>query len=115
MNNLSSLRRICLLLFVLLLTAALIAQTHAAQVQDRSERKVLSKIAPSYPEPARRYGIKGVVRLEVIIRKDGSDKASKALGGSSFLIETATMAINQWRFAPALEETTEVVKIAFDN
>ena len=97
------------------LFAALFTQTSMAQTQGHAERKVVSKIAPFYPEIAKRNRIKGVVKLEVLVRRNGSVQSTKVLGGSPVLIESATDAVLKWRFEPAPGETTEVVQFAFDN
>ncbi len=44
------------------------------------------KLRPIYPELARRTRIRGVVKLEVVVRPNGSVKSANALGGSPALI-----------------------------
>jgi len=113
---LSPIPRICLLIVAVALSAALFAETSGPKPQgDRPERRVVSKITPFYPEIAKRNGIGGVVRLEVVVRRDGRVKSAKVLGGSPLLIQSATDAIGKWRFEPAPGETTEVVQFAFQN
>jgi TonB family protein len=107
--------RIPILCVGIALSAALWAQTRIAQRQSYAERKVISKIAPFYPEVAKRNHIKGVVNLQVVVRKNGSVQSMKVLGGNPFLIEAATFAVNKWKFERALQETTEAVQITFDD
>jgi TonB family protein len=115
-NALFLMPRICLLIVAVALSAALLAQTSGANSQgDHLERRVVSKVAPFYPEVAKRNRIGGVVRLEVVVRKNGSVKSAKVLGGSPLLVQSATDAICKWRFEPASGETTEVVQFAFQN
>jgi TonB family protein len=101
-------------LFIAAAVFALFLTQSATQTQSPSERRVLSKVAPLYPEIAKRHRIKGVVKLEVIVERNGSVKSTKALGGSPLLIEAAIYAVSQWKFEPASKETTEILQIAFD-
>jgi TonB family protein len=84
------------------------------QAQGNDERKVINRIAPVYPELAKRMHTSGVVKLEVVIRADGNVKSTKALGGNPVLILSAIDAVRKWKFEAASEETTEVVQIAFE-
>jgi TonB family protein len=89
--------------------------TSMAQAQSHAERKVLNRIAPVYPELAKRMHMSGVVKLEVVILANGNVKATKALGGNPVLILAATDAVRKWKFEAAPEETTEVVQLAFES
>jgi TonB family protein len=111
----SLMRRICILIVAVALSAGLLSPTSMAQPPGHLERKVVSKIAPFYPEIAKRNRITGVVKLEVVVRKNGSVQSTKVLGGSPVLIGSATDAVLKWRFDPAPEESTEVVQLAFEN
>jgi TonB family protein len=107
--------RMRILCVLMALFAARFTQISRAQAQDHLERKTVSKIAPFYPEVAKRNRIKGVVKLEIVVRKNGSVQSVKVLGGSPFLIEAATVAVGKWRFESGPLETTEVVQLVFDN
>jgi TonB family protein len=89
-------------------------RTAMAQEPARAERKIVSRTNPYYPETARRMRLGGVVKLEVVVRANGTIKSTKALGGSPVLIQAATGAVQQWRYEAAPEETTEVVQVKFD-
>lgn len=106
-------REIRILFVAMAVIAALFIQTSMAQQTSHAERRVVSKIVPSYPEIARRNRIKGVVKLEVVVRTNGSVESTKVLGGNPVLIESATDAVSKWKFEPAHEETTEVVLFVF--
>jgi TonB family protein len=90
------------------------AQT-AVQAQDHVERKVISKIAPFYPELARHMHLGGMVKLEVVVRPDGKVKSAKAIGGSPILLQSAIEAVEKWRFETAPAESTEAVQIVFES
>jgi len=85
-----------------------------AQTEGRGGRRAIEKIAPVYPELARRSHVRGVVKLEVVVRPNGSVKSTKAVGGSPALIESATDAVRKWKFEAAPEETTEIVQLMFE-
>jgi TonB family protein len=89
--------------------------TPASSAQDQSHpgRKIVSRIAPFYPEVAKQMHVGGVVKLEVVVRADGRVKSTAVLGGSPVLIQSATDAIFKWMFERAPAETIEVVQIAF--
>jgi TonB family protein len=101
-------------LVALALTQPSLTQTGMTLERGHLERKVVSRVAPFYPEIAKRHRIKGVVKLEVVVGKNGIVQSAKALGGSPLLIESAAYAVRQWRFAPALKETSEVIEFEFD-
>jgi protein TonB len=102
------------LIVVLTLCAGLFTQTGAAQAEGRAGRRAIDKVAPVYPELAKRAHIRGVVKLEVVVRPDGSVKSTKVLGGSPVLIESATDAVRKWKFEAASDETTEIVQLMFE-
>jgi TonB family protein len=107
-------RRVFVLAVALALSAGPLTRTGAAQAQGHAERKVINRIAPVYPDLAKRMHVSGVVKLEVVIRADGNVKSTKALGGSPVLIGSATDAVRKWKFEAGSEETVEVVQVAFE-
>jgi TonB family protein len=107
-------RRLFILVIAVALTAIAVSKTSRAQARDHAERKVVSQVAPFYPEVAKRMRVTGVVKMEVVVRANGKVKSAKVLGGSPVLIESATDAVFKWRFEVAPEESTEAVQITFD-
>jgi protein TonB len=92
-----------------------VALTQAgAQGDGRAGRSAIQKVAPVYPELARRAHIRGVVKLEVVVRPNGSVKSANAVGGSPALIQSAIDAVRKWKFEAAPEETTEIVQLVFE-
>jgi TonB family protein len=69
---------------------------------------------PTYPREAKKAGVQGTVRLEVVIGKDGKVRDVKLLSGPPALAEAATKAVAQWRYEPSrlngepVEVVTEV-------
>jgi TonB family protein len=81
---------------------------------DGGSRKLKSKVAPQYPELARKMHVSGSVRLEVLVASNGQVKSVKPLGGHPLLIDAAESAVKQWRYE-AGPEATEVVEFKFDD
>ena len=81
---------------------------------DDSPRKLKSKVAPQYPELARKMNVSGAVKLELIVAANGQVKSVRPLGGHPLLIDAAQNAVKQWRYEPG-PEGTEVVEIRFNN
>jgi TonB family protein len=80
---------------------------------DESRRKVKSKVAPAYSDLARRMGVSGKVKIEVVIAPDGKVKSSKVLGGHPLLVQNCQDAAKEWRFLAGPEETTQVIEFEF--
>jgi TonB family protein len=103
---------------VLALVLALSSNPAHAQnttVSSNSERKVSARVAPVYPELAKKMHIHGVVRIEATVRPNGTVKSTRILGGNPVLVEAAQDAVKQWKFDAAQTETTEVVQLAFEG
>ena len=77
-----------------------------------TDRKVLSKVQPAYPELARQMKVVGTVKMEVVVAANGTIKQVKPLGGHPLLIQAASDAVRKWRYAPGTE-TTVVVEFQF--
>jgi len=87
-----------------------------AQIYDAegSDRKVISRIDPDYPDALKRLYIGGVVRVEVQVNPSGSVKTTKLLGGNPILGQSTMKAIKQWKYVPAAAEQTLTVRVEFD-
>lgn len=99
--------------FVALL--ALTASAAAAQDSDTSQhaRKVVRMVNPVYPDLARRLQMSGVVKLRATVAPNGSVKATEVVGGHPILIKAAQDAVTNWKFAPAPDETQELIELNF--
>ncbi len=95
--------------------AALCVATGFAQTAttDEGKRKVRSRVAPTYPELAKRMSVTGKVKIEVIIAPDGHVKSTRAIGAPPLLEHSCTDAVKEWKFFPAPDETTQVVECDF--
>jgi outer membrane biosynthesis protein TonB len=57
--------------------------------QEELTRKVKTKVAPVYPDIARRMNITGTVKVLVVVAPNGSLKSSKVVGGHPLLVTAA--------------------------
>jgi TonB family protein len=94
----------------MLLGTCTFAQTEPAA---EGQRKVKSKVTPTYPELARRMNITGKVKIEVTISPDGRVKSSRAVGGHPLLVQACQEAVKEWKFVSAPEESTQIVEFEF--
>lgn len=67
-----------------------------------SEKMLLDKIVPNYPEQALRSGLRGPVVLQAWIGKDGRILELKLVRGPLLLGEAAFDAVRNWRYKPYL-------------
>jgi len=93
------------------LTSPLLAQNTPAT--SSVDRKVTTRIAPSYPELAKRMHLQGVVKVEATVRPNGTVKSTRVLGGNPVLVDSAMEAIHKWKFESGPNETTELVQLTF--
>lgn len=106
-------RRFSVLIVAIGLSANLSPLQCAAQRRTPPERKVIEKVAPVYPQLAKRMNIRVVIKLEVVVRANGSVKSIQVVGGNPVLLEAANDAVRKWKFEAAAGETTEVVQLSF--
>jgi TonB family protein len=87
--------------------------SQAGFVQSAGSRALSSSAPPGIPDVARRMNLAGTVKLQVLVRPDGTVKEVRVLGGHPLLADAAQQAVRQWRYRPGPSETTEVVRISF--
>lgn len=77
-------------------------------------RAIVTRVAPSYPEMARRMHIGGKVVLMVTIQADGSVSATKVESGHALLTAAAEDAVKRWHFSPNPEPTQSEIEVNFN-
>jgi TonB family protein len=98
----------------LMLFAAFTATYPASAVaQEELNRKTRIKVAPAYPELARRMNLRGVVKLMVVVLPNGNIKDTKVMGGNPILVNAAMDALKKWKFEPSAEESAGTVEFKF--
>ena len=78
-----------------------------------SERRLVRRVEPEYPDTLRHMGIGGNVRLELTIAPKGTVETVAVLGGNPILAEAAAKAVRQWVYEPGTRTKTEV-NVPFD-
>ena len=99
----------------LLAVSAVLQTAPAVAQQDELIRKVKYRVAPVYPDIARRMNITGVVKVSVVVAPNGSLKSSKVVGGHPLLASAALDALKKWKFEPAADESTGIVEFRFQT
>jgi protein TonB len=100
-----------LVVVVLAVSAGVVRSAHAAE--DPGDRKVKYRVEPQYPEIARKLGLSGVVKLEVVVAPNGSVKETKVIGGHPILVNAAVDAVKKWKFESANAESTKPLEFKF--
>jgi TonB family protein len=88
---------------------ATVASLHAAD----ADRPVKSRVAPVYPELAKRMRISGVVIVAATVTPDGAVSATKTVSGNKMLAGAAEEAVHKWKFVSASAESTVDVSVNF--
>jgi TonB family protein len=81
---------------------------------DGSQRRLITRVEPRYPETLRQLNIGGTVRLLLTIAPKGNVQNVDVLGGNPILAESAATAAKQWIYSPSPSRTTTEITIPFD-
>lgn len=89
-------------------------QTQPQDSQNEIVRRAKTKVAPVYPDLARKMNLSGVVKIAVVVAPNGAVKEARVIGGHPVLAGAALDAVRKWKFEPASVETSGVVDVKFD-
>lgn len=97
-------------LVILALSAALVAQHTKPKDEGASldlaeaaaDSRIIYKIAPEYPDIARRGHIEGPVSVRILVNTGGVVEKMTPLKGNPFLLIAAMNAVQKWRYRPYL-------------
>lgn len=73
-----------------------------------STPKAQTRAPLQYPVEARNAGVQGAVKIEFLIRSDGSIDRLRVLEGPPQLRDAATSSLRKWRYQPATRNGTPV-------
>jgi len=118
----AALKALCGFCIVLLFSAVLYPQSsndskssHQSRVDlspaDAASR-VLYRIAPDYPENAKRGHIEGPVTVKILVDSNGTVEHMTPISGNPYLLMAAMNAVKQWRYRPY---TVNGVAVAFES
>jgi TonB family protein len=75
---------------------------------DVQQQKLVTRVAPDYPDVARQAGVEGTVTLRVEIGQDGTVQDIETISGPPLLARAAEEAVAQWRYVPTLVDGNPV-------
>ena len=99
---------------LLLLVGGWVATSAPRASGQEVDRKIKTKVAPVYPDLAKRMNITGVVKLQITVSAKGEIKSTKVMGGHPVLANAALEAVKKWRFEAGPGESTGVLEFRFD-
>jgi TonB family protein len=101
---------LAVLIFGLLFSVSIAAGQNAG----RTDRKVIARVQPAYPQILKNAHIGGVVRLKATVLANGTVTKVVILGGNPILAESSVQAVILWKFAASATQTDEEVVLNFD-
>jgi len=101
-------------LLILFMTLVIVPVGFGQQNQTESNRRVMSRVTPHYPEIARNMHLEGIVKAEAVVDSSGKVKSIEVKGGHPLLVRAAEDAIQRWRWVPATRETRESIEVRFN-
>lgn len=113
-QSIAKLLRSSLLVFLTIICLAVALGSFGFGQDGSVDRKVKNKVPPTYPEIARKLGLSGTVKLEVVVAPNGSVKDTKVIGGHPILVSAAVDAVKKWKFETASGESTGTIEFRFD-
>lgn len=99
--------------FLLKGTTLLFLAAFALPGRAADERAVKSKVAPVYPEIAKRMRVTGVVKIEATVDADGKVTDVKTMTGNRVLAGAAEDAVRKWKFVTGPKESVVDVDVNF--
>ena len=93
--------------------ALLLVVVFACQARAADQREVRSRVAPVYPEIAKRMKITGAVSIEATVEPSGKVVSVKTINGSHTLSPAAEAAVMRWQFEPSESRSTVEVQVNF--
>jgi TonB family protein len=110
-----SLRKAGVLVAVMAITVgAGVVGLRAQDASGEMVRRAKVKVAPVYPDLARKMNITGAVKIQIVVAPNGTVKDAKVIGGHPVLAGAALDAVRKWRFEPAAVESSGVVELKFE-
>ena len=107
-------RRLAALILSITLGAFLAVSIGSAQtIKATGERKVISRVAVTYPKLAQQMRLRGTVKVTATVAPTGKVVKTELIGGSPVFVPYALNAVSLLKWEPGPKETTEIVEIDF--
>ena len=97
-----------------ILSVSCVPGVSAQDDETQGNRKVTTKIVPTYPQLARVMNLKGTVRLTALVLPSGKVKSIEVKGGNALLVQSAENAVREWKWEKTEHETTELIQVNFN-
>ena len=97
----------------LLLVCSANAQGPRPITQKQAQTHVIKQVAVPPDALGDAANLTGVVKLHVIVGKDGRVAAIKSISGHPMLVQRAIAAVKQWEYKPFIREG-KAIAVAFD-
>jgi TonB family protein len=81
---------------------ATVAESGLRVSPETMEKRIVTKVEPVYPEAARKARLQGLVVMDAVIAPDGTVKRLRPVSGPDVLAQSATAAVQSWKFEPYL-------------
>jgi TonB family protein len=81
---------------------ATVAESGVRVSPETMEKRIVTKVEPVYPEAARKARLQGLVVMDAVIAPDGTVKRLLPLSGPDLLAQSATAAVQSWKYEPYL-------------
>lgn len=107
----SNMQRAAIRLFQAAALALVVVLTIPARAAD--SREIRSRVAPVYPELAKRMKISGAVKVQATVTAEGDVKDARVLEGNRMLGPAAEEAVRHWKFVPGPGASTVEVELHF--
>ncbi len=78
-----------------------------------SDRAIKTRVAPVYPEIAKRLHVAGVVKVEATVSADGKVTDVRTVSGNHMLAPAAEDAVRKWKFVQGDGESMVTVDVGF--
>lgn len=75
--------------------------------------KIVKMVKPVYPPEAKAKGIEGLVKIKVVVDKEGAVKEAEAMSGPEALKTAALEAVRQWKYEPLGVEVRATIDVNF--
>ena len=107
-------RRLAALILSITLGAFLAVSIGSAQtIKATGERRVISRVAVTYPKLAQQMRLRGTVKVSATVAPTGKVVKTELIGGSPVFVPYALNAVSLLKWEPGPKETTEIVEIDF--
>lgn len=78
-----------------------------------NDRRAVKVRPPRYPQLAARMRVQGTVKLNATVESDGRVSDVKVVSGKPMLAGAATQAVQDWKYEPSNEKSTQSITVDF--